>query len=229
MLPYSNRLGFCRFEWEGRNYSTVQNFEGSPHSLHGVGWQRPWTVLEQQSDLVALGYQHRPDEHWPFAFEVRQVFTLMQNHFAVTLSVRNTDTQSQPAGLGWHPYFPLREQSRLQIDIASRWLPDSDQLPQTGQAVDRLDGPVSELNLDHCFEDWHGSACLEDEYLRIAIRSSLDRLVVFTPNERGYYCIEPVSHVTNAIRCADPIAQGLCDLQPEHTLCAEMHLEVERK
>ena len=229
MLPYSNRLGFCRFEWEGRQYSTAPNFEGSPHSLHGVGWQRPWTILEQQSDHVALGYQHRPDEHWPFSFTARQDVSLAQNHCVMTVNIRNTDTRTQPAGLGWHPYFPVRNKSRLQIDVASRWLPDPDQLPHARQAVERLDGPVSELNLDHCFEDWHGSALLEDEYLRIAIRSSLDRLVVFTPNGRGFYCIEPVSHVSNAIRSADPIAQGLCPLQPEHSLVAEMQLEVERR
>jgi aldose 1-epimerase len=34
--------------------------------------------------------------------------------------------------------------------------------------------------------------------------------VVFTPDtKRDYYCVEPVSHVSNAIHMADPAAHGL--------------------
>lgn len=40
LVPYSNRLGYRRFRWKGRDYSTAANFDDSPHSLHGVGWRR---------------------------------------------------------------------------------------------------------------------------------------------------------------------------------------------
>ena len=42
LVPYSNRLAFRRFRWKGADHTTQPNFEDSPHSLHGVGWQRPW-------------------------------------------------------------------------------------------------------------------------------------------------------------------------------------------
>ena len=42
LVPYSNRLGYRRFRWRGKDYSTRANFPGSPHSLHGLGWQRPF-------------------------------------------------------------------------------------------------------------------------------------------------------------------------------------------
>ena len=47
LVPYSNRLGHRRFTWQGRDHATQPNFEGSPHSLHGVGWQRAWQVAAQ--------------------------------------------------------------------------------------------------------------------------------------------------------------------------------------
>jgi aldose 1-epimerase len=43
LLPYSNRLGYRRFRWQGKEYTTAANFDDSPHSVHGIGWQRAWT------------------------------------------------------------------------------------------------------------------------------------------------------------------------------------------
>ena len=37
LVPYSNRLGYRRFRWKGKDFSTEPNFDDSPHSLHGVG------------------------------------------------------------------------------------------------------------------------------------------------------------------------------------------------
>jgi len=45
LLPYSNRLGYRRFRWRGRDHTTRANVADSPHSLHGIGWQRPWRIV----------------------------------------------------------------------------------------------------------------------------------------------------------------------------------------
>ena len=44
LVPYSNRLGYRRFRWKGSDYTTRANVDDSPHSLHGIGWQRPWRI-----------------------------------------------------------------------------------------------------------------------------------------------------------------------------------------
>ena len=49
LVPYSNRLGYRRFRWKGHDYTTLPNFDDSPHSLHGVGWRRPWEVLSSSA------------------------------------------------------------------------------------------------------------------------------------------------------------------------------------
>ena len=50
--------------------------------------------------------------------------------------------------------------------------------------------------------------------------------MVYTPPERDYFCVEPVSHVSNAIHMADPAAHGLRTLAPGETFEASMKLEV---
>src|SRR3954465_5595082 len=41
LLPYCNRIGWTRFSWQGRDYHLARNFGDSPHTIHGIGWERP--------------------------------------------------------------------------------------------------------------------------------------------------------------------------------------------
>lgn len=228
MVPYSGRLGHRRFRWQGRDYTTQPNFEDSPHSLHGVAWTRPWEVVSTSPDRAVLRYRHEADGHWPFAFTVDQTFELTPQGLDVGMQVTNEAALSQPVGLGWHPYFPKRSRSRLHIELSQRWECDAMMLPTRKVAQPGIDGDVAHLGFDTCFEGWRGAARIRDEKLSMRLTSSLPYLVVFTPQDKPHYCVEPVSHVNNAIHMADPIAHGLVALAPGATLQAWMKLEVDR-
>jgi len=85
---------------------------------------------------------------------------------------------------------------------------------------------VAHLSFDNCFEGWRGAARLRDDKLSMRMTSSLPYLVVYTPAHSPYYCVEPVSHVSNAIHMADPAAHGLRSLAAGATFDAWMKLEV---
>src|SRR6185295_16621194 len=90
LLPYSNRLGYRRFRWKGRDYTTRANVDDSPHSQHGIGWQRPWRIVSSSAIELVLGLEHAGDADWPFAFEARQYFTLSPESFSARLVFTNT-------------------------------------------------------------------------------------------------------------------------------------------
>jgi aldose 1-epimerase len=226
LVPYSNRLGYRHFRWRGHEYATQPNFDDSPHSLHGVGWQRPWDIVSSSAVDLVLRYRHAADAHWPFAFEASQYFALTPQGMSVQMLFTNTGELAQPVGLGWHPYFPKRARSRLHVELAARWDSDATQLPTRKVAQPGIDGDVAHLNFDHCFEGWVGLARIRDEKFSLRLTSSLPYLVVFTPQNKDYFCVEPVSHVSNAIHMADPAAHGLRTVQPGQTLDASMHIDV---
>ena len=226
LAPYSNRLGYRRFRWLGQDHTTASNFDDNPHSVHGVAWQRPWTVLSASATEAELGYTHAPDADWPFAFEVRQRFVLDAGALEVHLALSNRAATAQPVGLGWHPYFPKRPRSRLHIELTDRWDSDASGLPTRRVPQPGIDGDVSHLSFDNCFEGWRGAARIRDEKLSLRLSSSLPYLVVYTPEAKPYYCVEPVSHVSNAIHMADPAAHGLRTLAPQATFDAWMKLEI---
>ncbi|MBS0391336.1 MAG: aldose 1-epimerase [Proteobacteria bacterium] len=227
LLPYSNRLGLRRFHWRGAEYTTAPNFEGSPHSLHGVGWLHAWQVDAQDGQSALLSYHHRPDAHWPFAFVARQHIALGASGLHMHLALTNTDAREQPVGLGWHPYFPRRACSRLQMAVNARWDSDAQQLPTHSVPQAGLDAPIETLAYDHCFTGWSGTAIITDECLELHLGSTLRYAVVFTPTGRDYFCVEPVSHANDAIHFDEPTAHGLLALHPGATAEATMALQVQ--
>jgi aldose 1-epimerase len=226
LLPYSNRLGHCHFRWKGHDYTTQRNFGESPHSVHGVGWSQPWEIVSSNAVEVVLQLRHAAGEAWPFAFEARQYFTLTPESMRVQLVFTNTANVAQPVGLGWHPYFPRRSRSRLHIELAERWDSDATGLPTRRVAQPGIDSDVSHLDFDHCFDGWRGPARIRDEKFSLQLSSSLNHLVVFTPQDKDFFCVEPVSHVSNAIHMADPLAHGLQSVAPGESIEAWMKLDV---
>ena len=53
---------------------------------------------------------------------VSQAFHLTADTLTVTLSVTNQGAETLPFGTGWHPYFPLSPQTRIQAQASGYWL-----------------------------------------------------------------------------------------------------------
>jgi aldose 1-epimerase len=232
LVPFSNRIGGARLQWQGTQHPLVRNNGAEPHAIHGVGWQRPWEVLESDERSVFLSYEHRPDSAWPFAFDSSQTLQIGERALALTLSVTNQSAQAAPAGLGWHPYFVKRARSHIAFDATGRWEMGPDKLPTEHRATSGLDADCAGLDVDHCFDGWNGLAVLRDDLLHVRLSSSLRRVVVFTNGTRDSVAIEPVSHVNNAMNLlatgVDAAQLGLVILQPGESFSAQMTIEVER-
>ena len=226
LVPYSNRLGYRRLRWLGQDHTTQPNFDDSPHSLHGLAWQRAWAVVSSSATEAVLRLEHKGDADWPFAFVTQQRFVLGPDSLELQLFFTNREAQPQPVGLGWHPYFVKRPHSRLHIELTDRWDSDASGLPTRRVPQQGIDGEVAHLAFDHCFEGWRGAARIRDEKLSLRLSSSLPYLVVFTPASKPYYCVEPVSHVSNAIHMADPAAHGLRSVAAQESFEAWMKLEI---
>lgn len=233
LVPFSNRIAHATLQWNGTRHPLVQNFAPEPHAIHGVGWQRPWTVLEADTRCVRMSFEHAADAAWPFAFDSAQAFRLEAGALELSLSVTNQSAQPAPLGLGWHPFFVKRARSRIAFQATGRWEMGDDQLPTHRTASRGLDGDCAALDVDHCFDGWDGMVHLHDELLHTRLSSSLEWLVVFTNEQRDFVAVEPVSHVNNAINMAHaaPVAGhdlGVRILDPGESMTAWMRIEVER-
>ncbi len=207
LVPYSNRIGEGRFVFEGGDYTVPSYRPGDRHGLHGVGWRAPWLIEELREGFVCLTYRHDgPD--WPWTFEVEQRIEIAGDQLVFTMRFLNTDNRSQPVGLGFHPYFPRDDNTRLMFASRAVWdgkiagvserlvdLPERWRF-ETGRAL-------TDEQIDHCFTGWSGPARIDwpntGLSVEVASDQALDHVVVFTPTGEPYLCFEPVSHMSNAI------------------------------
>lgn len=204
LVPYSNRIGNGLLPLEGKAYSLLRaNFLPESHSIHGFGWQRVWHVEQQDASSASLVLKHHPDDDWPFACECRMQLVLTSEGLSMQLSVRNDDPQTMPAGLGFHPYFPVDASTSLRAYWNGYWIMNTDNLPVLHKA---LDAPSTarrliDWHVDNCFTGWQGRATLNYASHRTVIEAGPEcpYIVCFRPADgRPFIALEPVSHVNNA-------------------------------
>jgi aldose 1-epimerase len=117
------------------------------------------------------------------------------------------------------------------------WRTDDETMPTTLDAAPAADLArgiaVAHVALDNCCVGWSGRARLEwpDVGARLTMTAAppLDCLVVFTPPGRPFFCVEPVSHVTDAfnLAAAGRADTGMRVLEAGEALRATVTLAVE--
>lgn len=216
LVPYSNRIANATLlTREGGAFPLARNFGEHPHAIHGVGWQRAWSIDAVEPARATLTLVHRPegeDRHaWPFAFRAAQSFGLACEPDAAiltfTLAIENQDTRAFPFGLGWHPYFARTEATVLGFAAAGVWETERTGLPTRNVPVPggwRFDPPrpIAATTLDNAFSGWTGRATLAWPSTRRHAAIEADRacgfLVVYIPRDGNFVVVEPVTHMTDA-------------------------------
>lgn len=242
LAPFSNRVGNSAFVHDGLRYPLRPLSPEHPLPIHGVAWKRAWTVAKQAPASLSLAVTHRPEGDavldWPFAFELEHRIQLGDEGVALHLSLRNTDTRSMPAGLGWHPYFLRHDDCRVQFAARSVWQNNSQGLPShLSQIPTQWDFSVArqlqEPGLDNCFVGRTAPVLIrwptQGVELSMNASEALDHLVVFTPPaDMGFFAVEPVSHANNALGMADPVANGMQVLPPGETMQVSCQILIQR-
>ncbi len=234
LVPFSNRIGLGRFQWNGRTVQLHSNMMGG-HAIHGHGWRRAWQVERHDAARALLAYDYEPGD-WPFAYRAELSFELSDDALAATLTVKNRGDETMPAGLGFHPYFGRRQEGGLRADVSGVWLNSDTMLPVRHVAVqppENLVGgwhPPGADYLDHCFTGWSGTATIDlsqaGKTLTLTGGGALRYLVAYAPDGADFFCAEPVSNINNAVNLRDQADTGLVALEPGAAMSTTMTLRV---
>lgn len=230
LVPFCNRIVVARFTWQGREYLLDRNFGDHPHAIHGVGWQRPWTVqyVSRLSTILTLRHDAAGDRAgaWPFPFDAELSYALYGRRLHIGLALTNRHAGPAPAGIGLHPYFPRNTGVTLQFRAGGVWINGKDVLLAQHAKVprewDHANGlPIGGERLDNCFTTWNRTAGIGGigGGVTITADAAFRHLQVYTPHQQDFFCVEPVSHVPDAINRTDlPSGQGMRVLQPNEAL-----------
>jgi len=236
LVPFSNRIRAGRFPFEGRDVALPLNRPPELHAIHGQAWQAAWTAREASTTSALLEFRHAPDA-WPWAYRATQRFALSPTGVTVELALHNESDVPMPAGLGWHPYFLRTPRTMLTAPVERIWLTDAEMLPTQlapSPVTARLSAGVTidSVPLDNGFTGWSRRAVIDwpewGARLAMTAEPPLDFLTVFIPPSLPFFCVEPVSHVTDAVNLTEAAAEvGRRSLEPGATLLASITLTPE--
>ena len=182
MAPWAGRVNLGRFTFDGRTHQLPITM--APHAIHGVVYDRPWSVVGDDTIAIDL------DERWPFRGRVVQRFALDEDGLEVTMTV--TADEPMPAVIGWHPWFRrVLAEGADPVGLAFRpgtmLVRGPDGIP-TGERVPPTAGPW-----DDAFTDLAADPVLEwPGQLRLSISSTCAWWVVYSMPEHAI-CVEPQS------------------------------------
>lgn len=142
------------------------------------------------------------------------------------MSITNQSPSDAPVGLGWHPYFTKRPDTRIFFAAEGLWEMGGDKLPTTLSPSRGLDTGCADLQIDNCFDGWSHVMDLHDSTMHVRMESELQRLVVFTTPEKDFIAVEPVSHVNNAMNQTNPTQLGVRVLGAGQSWQASMVIQV---
>jgi aldose 1-epimerase len=165
-----------------------------PHAIHGVVYDRPWTVIGDGELAIEL------DDRWPFRGRVTQRFRLDDDGLEVTMALEAREPM--PAVIGWHPWFRRRlaegdDPVRLRFDAGQMLVRGPDGIP-TGERTTPTPGPWDDAFTEVASEPelhWPGR-------LRLSIASSCPWWVVYSEPAHAV-CVEPQSGPPDALN-GDP-------------------------
>jgi aldose 1-epimerase len=228
LVPYCNRLKDGRFRWSGHDISLPLNFLPELNTLHGLGWQSVWEVNEKSVPKVNLSCANSGHELWIWPYLSEQTIALDDNGCEVVLALTNTGSETMPAGLGLHPYFRRRPETRVHFDAETVMLSDAATMPtgieapaaHFGNFVQR--DALPHETIDHCYRNWDGTVTIEDDLGSVTMTATgAPHLHVYAPADGSALCLEPVSHTPDALNRAP---EEMIALEPGQTAKLAMRI-----
>jgi aldose 1-epimerase len=211
LIPFSSRICDGVFQFKGKEYRLPLNFLPEKHTIHGHGWKASWWVSRRSASSARFEYVHQPDE-WPWSYRAVQSFALEGAKLSIGLELQNTSDSPMPAGFGLHPYFVRTPRARVIADCDRIWINDDEvmalRLEPLSEDRNICEGLEAEAGfIDNTFTGWDRRARIEwpewDAEILIESEAPLDFLVMYAPLDKDFFCVEPVSNVTDAFNMMD--------------------------
>jgi len=234
LVPFSGRIDHGQFDFDGRSVTLPSNMPPEPHAIHGQGWQSAWQVKSHHDHVATIVFDYSGSD-WPWRYRAEQTFELSAGALNLTMRLQNLANTPMPAGLGWHPFFP-KDDAQLTANVELIWPNGSDAISQPpiySNEVEMLNSgiPVRDLALDNAFTATSAGTQMRwgrcSRTISLQATDNLGHLIIYTPTEEDFFCVEPVSHAPNSLNSALPSSvTGAKVLSTNQTMTARIKLSL---
>lgn len=220
LFPFANRILNGEYEFQNKKYQSTLNLNNK-HAIHGFLYDKRFSLITKEENtenvVVTLRFcQEKREESFPFLFAVTLEYTLSSTDLSLKVNIKNTDVNSFPFTIGWHPYFFVedRKNSVLQLETVKE-VTHNEEMIMTGVNDCKLpeNFQISDQKLDNCYLLEGNKVIYKTENYTIKLSSSHDEnyIQIYTPPLKKYIAIEPVTGPSNSFNTK----VGLKTLSPQ--------------
>lgn len=211
LFPTPNRIRDGVFIFEGKKYQGKN---------HGFIKHAPFTVTKvldtkyggtiEAKLVISPTNDNAYYQSFPFSCTLTLQITLDKNTISYKYSISNHDNKTLPYGLAIHPFFEKQEDDvTIQVfadsymENDSHQLPTGTILPSIGEFDLKKPTHVNSLCLDHVYTNISAQPCAVIEYsdktVTLQASEEFKKLVVYTPVNSPFFCLENQTCSTDAI------------------------------
>lgn len=226
LIPFPNRIENGTYTFEGKKYQLPCNHQPENHAIHGLLWDKPFTITEQNiaDDSVSIKAEHtiEPDQYTGYPFHLHSIITitLSTKKLTIEISAKNNGNQNLPYGAGWHPYITTGKTiDDCTLNIPSNHimeLSDTSVMIPTGKIIETTVPKGEKLEtttFDTCFTPLISHETIF-ENIHLFQDKTMNFLQIYTPEQRTSIAIEPMSCAPNAFNNG----MGLISLAPHQSV-----------
>ena len=205
MNPFCNRLKPSEILTSDGQIKVHSNWSEQGCAIHGLGLNEVWEKSNESKNNLKLIHELHALEGQAVGIGMQDIMVSDEKGLIVRIGYCNNKFDWIKAGLGFHPWYYLDEgEATLEFQAEGAFLVDEDYFPT--DTVKQKDSNIqlssqSNNGIDQCFWGWSGKAslALEATNTKVVIQSNATNLHVYINKSLHSICIEPVSHVTNAM------------------------------
>jgi aldose 1-epimerase len=160
--PWPNRIADGKYSFDGIDHELPVNEHARQTSLHGLAFDKDWTVKENDARSLTLTCTVGNSAGYPFVLELQAQYVLDQTGLQCAVTATNTGESAAPYGVCPHPYLVAGNSSLdewvLNFQAASFLEVTPDRLLPIGAAsVEghpfdfRTPRAIGDIEIDHAF------------------------------------------------------------------------------
>lgn len=200
LFPSPGKLAGDAWAWGGARGAMKQ---------HGFARNLGWEVTATGTDdgawaTLALRSDERTRAQFPWDFRASFTYRLRGASVRIEMEIENTGAEAMPCGVGFHPYFAVRDAEKGAVRIPTAATRAFDNKGKRMIAFGGFDLTADEVDL-HLVDHGATSAEVQIGDGRVTIRGSAEMThwVVWTQKGKDFVCVEPWSCPGDALNTGD--------------------------